>query len=59
MVTFNGIVGFTYHLGKSGRYALALGYRYMDMDIEEVEDGVRLKTDLTMSGAYAGFAIQW
>ncbi len=38
---------------------MALGYRYMDMDIEEVEDGVRLKTDLTMSGAYAGFAIQW
>jgi len=57
--TLNGIIGFSYQIGKSGRYALRLGYRYMTMEIEEVEDGVKIETDLTMSGIYAGFVFQW
>jgi len=57
--TLNGIIGFSYHFGKSGRYALRLGYRYMTMEVEKDEDGVMIETDMTMSGVYAGFVLQW
>jgi len=57
--TLNGIIGFSYHFGKSGRYSLRLGYRYMAMEIEEEENGAKIETDMTMSGVYAGFVFQW
>lgn len=57
--TLNGIIGFSYQIGKSGRYALRLGYRYMTMEIEEDEGPAKIETDMTMSGVYAGFVFQW
>lgn len=57
--TLNGIIGISYHFGKSGRYALRLGYRYMTIEIEEDEGGVKIETDMTMSGIYGGLVFQW
>ena len=58
-LTLNGIAAFTYQFGKTGKYSLGLGYRYMNIEIEEKKEGVTTKTDLTMSGAFAGFMITW
>lgn len=45
--------------GKTDKYSLGLGYRYMRIDIEESERDVMIETDLTMTGPFVGFVIAW
>lgn len=54
-LTLNATGGFGIGLGQSGKYALLVGYRHMEIELEEGE----VETDLTMSGPILGFRIRF
>ncbi|HKQ61936.1 MAG TPA: hypothetical protein VJS92_11650 [Candidatus Polarisedimenticolaceae bacterium] len=51
--------GVSYAFGDSGRYALVLGYRHMDIDFDPDSDHADLNVDATLSGALAGFKLSF
>ncbi len=53
--TWNAMAGIGYSFGKSDRYALLAGYRYMDIDFDTEQDIPTVNVDVAMSGAIVGF----
>lgn len=51
--TLNAVAGFGYSFGRSGKYSLLLGYRHMEIELEE--GGV--ETEMEMSGPMFGLKI--
>ena len=50
---------FAFHFGKENRYNALIGYRHMEIEAEETSGGIKVKTELTMSGPIAGLAFRF
>lgn len=58
-LTWNAIVGFGYEMGKTGKYSLVLGYRYLQFEFEEEDGGAKIESDMTFSGPAIGLQIDF
>ncbi len=58
-LTWNAIVGFGYEMGKTGKYSLVLGYRYLQFEFEEVDGSTKIESDMTFSGPAIGLQISF
>jgi hypothetical protein len=58
-LTWNALATLGIRLGKTDRYGLRFGWRHMDIDIEETDDGVDIETDLVLSGPAAAFTFRF
>jgi len=58
-VTWNAVGTVGVRFGDTGKYSLRFGYRQMEMDFENDDSGAKIETDITFSGAIAGFVIKW
>jgi hypothetical protein len=56
-LTWNGQVLFGYRFGESERYSFLIGYRHLDVELEDDVETADLKTEMTMSGLITGFRI--
>lgn len=53
--TLNAIASIAYSFGKTGLFSLELGYRYLNIELEDNSDGSVTETEVTMSGPALGF----
>ena len=44
--TLNAVICIGYELGESGKYALRLGWREMEIEVEDTRDGSRIETEV-------------
>lgn len=50
--TYNGVAGFGYTLGASGRTSLLAGYRYFEVRLKEKDRRAEVETNLSLAGPY-------
>jgi len=58
-LTWNVSGLFAFHFGKDNRYNALMGYRHMEIEVEETSGAITVKTEVTMSGPIAGFAFRF
>ena len=58
-LTWNVSGLFAFHFGKDDRYNALIGYRHMEIEVEETSGAITVKTELTMSGPMTGFAFRF
>lgn len=60
-LTWNAIASFGVRLGKTERYNLKLGWRYLELDVTADDEfqHVEMESDLTLNGPFLGFAFKF
>jgi hypothetical protein len=58
-LTVNALAMLSVGFGQTQKYGAVFGYRYLGIELENTEDGVKTETEMTMSGPLAAFTIQW
>lgn len=57
--TWNALGMLAWRMGGSDHYQLLLGYRYLEIELEEEKERVAINTDLSMHGPVLGFAFRF
>ncbi len=57
--TWNGVAALGFVFGGRDQYSVRFGYRHMEIQVDDTVEGVRVQTDLTMSGPIVGFTFKW
>jgi len=58
-LSLNGIVGFGYEFGKTGKYSLVFAWRHLQFEIEENDGSTKVASDMSLSGPGVGLKIKF